>query len=174
MTDALRVFAWRSAGVDMALVFYAGHGLGMNGVHYLVPVDARLEQPTDVRYETVRLDAVLKSMLGAGLRLVILDASFTNPVVGEPPEDEKTRVAYAALGDETLVAFSADVGKVPADGAGRNSPYVAALLAHLEERLEVGMLFRRVREQVLDATDGRQRPRVYHSLLGEHYLGVAP
>ena len=74
------------------------------------------------------------------------------------------------LGDETLVAYAAAAGTTAADGRGRNSPYTAALLSHLETPLEIGLLFRRVRAQVLAATNGGQRPHEYHSLVGEHYL----
>ena len=183
LTEALRVFTRRSAGADVALVFYAGHGMEMDGVNYLLPVDARVERDTDLRYETVTLDDVLASTAGAGLRVVILDACRDNPLARSMTRTVRSRsvsngafgeLDEALLGDETLVAYSAAAGTTADDGAGRNSPYAAALLAHLEERLEVGMLFRRVRERVLNATDGRQRPHEYHSLLGEHYLGVAP
>ena len=183
LTEALRVFTRRSAGADVALVFYAGHGMEMDGVNYLLPVDARVERDTDLRYETVTLDDVLASTAGAGLRVVILDACRDNPLARSMTRTVRSRSVSngsfgelddALLGDETLVAYSAAAGTTADDGAGRNSPYAAALLAHLEERLEVGMLFRRVRERVLNATDGRQRPHEYHSLLGEHYLGVAP
>ena len=74
------------------------------------------------------------------------------------------------LGDETLVAYAAAAGTTAADGRGRNSPYTAALLSHLETPLEIGLLFRRVRAQVPAATNGAQRPHEYHSLVGEHYL----
>ena len=74
------------------------------------------------------------------------------------------------LGDETLVGYAAAAGTTAADGRSRNSPYTAALLSHLETPLEVGLLFRRVRAQVLAATNGAQRPHEYHSLVGEHYL----
>ena len=74
------------------------------------------------------------------------------------------------LGDETLVAYAVAAGTMAADGRGRNSPYTAALLTHMETPLEIGLLFRRVRAQVLEATDGEQRPHEYHSLVREHYL----
>ena len=79
MTEALRVFTRESAGADVSLVFYAGHGLEMDGVNYLVPVDARLERDTDVRFEAVELDDVLAATVGADLRVVILDACRNNP-----------------------------------------------------------------------------------------------
>ena len=74
LNEALRYFTRRSASADVALVFYAGHAMEMDGVNYLLPVDARVERDTDVRYETVTLDDVLASTSGAGLRVVILDA----------------------------------------------------------------------------------------------------
>ena len=80
MSEALRVFTRNSAGADVSLVFYAGHGLEMDGVNYLVPVDARLERDTDVRFEAVMLDDVLASTTGADLRVVILDACRNNPL----------------------------------------------------------------------------------------------
>ena len=78
------------------------------------------------------------------------------------------------LGNETLVAYAAAAGTTAADGTGRNSPYTSALLAYLEEPVELLTLFRRVRAQVLATTNGEQRPHEYQSLLGEHYLGGAP
>ena len=86
LNDALRAFTRESAGVDVSLVFYAGHGLEMDGVNYLVPVDARLERDTDVRYETVELDDVLASTDGAELRVVILDACRNNPLALPVPQ----------------------------------------------------------------------------------------
>ena len=80
LTEALRAFTRRSLGADVALVFYAGHGIEMDRVNYLVPVDARLERDLDLRYEAVTLDDMLASTLGASLRLVILDACRNNPL----------------------------------------------------------------------------------------------
>ena len=179
LNDALRAFTRRSATADVALVFYAGHAMEMDGVNYLLPVDARVERDTDVRYETVTLDDVLASTSGAGLRVVILDACRNNPLARSMQRTVSTRsVSNGSLGDlnedslggETLVAYSAAAGTTADDGEGRNSPYTAALLEHLEEPVEIGLLFRRVREGVLTATSGRQRPHEYQSLLREHYL----
>ena len=80
LTEALRAFTRRSLGADVSLVFYAGHGIEMDGANYLVPVDARIERDVDVRYETVTLEDMLASTLGASLRLVILDACRNNPL----------------------------------------------------------------------------------------------
>ena len=179
LTEALRAFTRQSAGADVSLVFYAGHGIEMDGVNYLVPVDARLERDVDVRFETVTVDDLLVSTSGASLRLVILDACRNNPLARSMQRTAATRTVSGGsfadlnedlLGDETLVAYAAAAGTTAADGRGRNSPYTAALLLHLETPLEIGLLFRRVRAQVLSTTNGAQRPHEYHSLVGEHYL----
>ncbi len=179
MTAALRAFTRRSAGADISLVFYAGHGIEMDGVNYLVPVDARLERDVDVRYETVTLDDLLVSTVGASLRLVILDACRNNSLARSMQRTAASRSVSGGsfgnlnedlLGDETLVAYAAAAGTTAADGRGRNSPYTAALLSHLETPLEILTLFRRVRAQVLSSTNGAQRPHEYQSLVGEHYL----
>ena len=182
MTEALRVFTRESAGADVSLVFYAGHGLEMDGVNYLVPVDARLERDTDVRFEAIELDDVLASTTGADLRVVILDACRNNPLARSMQRTSARRsvsrgsfgdLDETLLGDETLVAYAAAAGTTADDGTGRNSPYTSALLSYLEQPLEIGLLFREVRARVLEATEGRQRPHEYASLLGEHYLRAA-
>ena len=179
LSEALRAFTRRSAGADVSLVFYAGHGIEMDGVNYLVPVDARLERDVDVRFETVTVDDLLVSTTGASLRLLILDACRNNPLARSMQRTAASRTVSGGsfanlnedlLGDETLVAYAAAAGTTAADGRGRNSPYTAALLSHLETPLEIGLLFRRVRAQVLAATNGAQRPHEYHSLVAEHYL----
>ena len=179
LNEALRLFARESARADVSLVFYAGHGIEVDGVNYLVPVDARLERDTDVEYEGLPLDRVLRATTGAGLRVVILDACRNNPLARSMQRTNATRSVSRGsfgelnedlLGDETLVAYAAAAGTTAADGTGRNSPYTAALLEYLEEPLEIGILFREVRARVLEATGGQQRPHEYASLLDEHYL----
>ena len=179
LTAALRAFTRRSTGADVALVFYAGHGMEMDGVNYLLPVDARVVRDTDVRYETLTLEDVLAATTGASLRMVILDACRDNPLARSMQRTVARRsvsrgsfgdLDESLLGDETLVAYAAAAGTTADDGTGRNSPYTAALLEHLEQPLEILTLFRRVRAQVLAATNRRQRPHEYQSLLREHYL----
>ena len=187
LNGALRAFSRRSSGADVSLVFYAGHGMELDGVNHLLPVDARLEHDTDVRYETATLDDVLAATTGATLQVVILDACRDNPLarsiertgaqrsIGRMGRGSFAELNEDLLGNQTLVAYAARAGTTAADGRGRNSPYTAALLEHLEQPLEIGMLFRRVRTSVLEATGGRQEPHDYHSLQGvEHYLSGRP
>ena len=182
MNESLRLFARTSAGADVAVVFYAGHGLEVDGLNYLVPVDARLERDTDVEYEALALDRVLRATSGAALRVVILDACRNNPLARSMQRTGAARsvsrgsfgeLDEALLEEETPVAYAAAAGTTAADGDGRNSPYTAALLTYLEQPLELSAVFRRVRAQVLETTDGEQRPHEYGSLLREHYLGGA-
>ena len=159
LTEALRAFTRRSAGADYAR---SRHRDG-TAFNYLVPVDARLERDVDVRFETVTVDDLLVSTTGASLRLVLLDACRNNPLARSMQRTAATRTVSGGsfadlnenlLGNETLVAYAAAAGTTAADGRGRNSPYTAALLLHLETPLEIGLLFRRVRA----ATNGAQRP----------------
>ena len=182
LAEALRAFTRQSVGADVSLVFYAGHGMEVDGVNYLVPVDARLERDTDVRFETMTLEDVLAATTGASLRVVILDACRNNPLAQSLQRTVTSRSVSkgsfgdlddSLLGEETLVAYAAAAGTTAADGEERNSPYTSALLAHLEQPLELLTLFRRVREQVLVSTKGLQRPHEYHSLVKEYYLSEA-
>ena len=176
----LRDFARRSAGADAALVFYAGYGQEVDGVNYLLPVDAHLERATDIRHEAVTLDDVLAATTGASLRVVILDAARDDPLrrfrrtVTSAPAASALPLA-APLEFETLLAFSVGAGQVASDALGgldtsRNSPFAAALLEYLETPVEVGLLFRQVRARVMQTTNGQQMPQVHMSLLREHYL----
>ena len=125
LNEALRAFTRRSAGADVSLVFCAGHGIEMDGVNYLVPVDARLERDVDVRFETVTLDDLLVSTAGASLRLVILDACRNNPLARSMQRTAATRtVSGGSFGDlnEDLL------GPVAASGPAVDGSTVAARL----------------------------------------------
>ena len=178
----LQAFALAASASEVAVVFYAGHGIEVDQRNFLVPVDARLASDRDVEFETVPLELVSRAVERAsGLRLVILDACRENPFAASMQRAGATRsigrgLARIEPSGETLVAYAAKEGTVASDGDGRNSPYSGALLAHLEEPgLEVGLLFRKVRDTVLASTGGRQEPFVYGSLSSRGaYLGVRP
>ncbi len=156
LTEALRAFTRQSAGEDVSLVFYAGHGIEMDGVNYLVPVDARLERDVDVRFETVTVDDLLVSTSGASLRLVILDACRNNPLARSMQRTAAARTvsggSFADLNEDLPGGRDAGgvCGRAGDDGGrrtGPNSPYTAALLSHLKTPLEIRPLFRRVRRK---------------------------
>ena len=178
----LQEFALAASASEVAVVFYAGHGIEVDQRNFLVPVDARLASDQDVEFEAVPLDLVSRAVERAsGLRLVILDACRENPFAVNMQRAGATRsigrgLARVEPSGETLVAYAAKEGTVASDGSGRNSPYSEALLAHLEEPgLEVGLMFRKVRDAVLASTGGRQQPFVYGSLSSRGvYLAAAP
>ena len=175
-------FTLAASASEVAVVFYAGHGIEVDQRNFLVPVDARLASDQSVEFETVPLDLVQQAVKRAlGLRLVIVDACRDNPFASSMQRAGATRsigrgLARVEPSGDTLVAYAAKEGTVAADGEGRNSPYSAALLANLEEPgLEVGLMFRRVRDAVLAATGGSQEPFVYGSLSSRGvYLAKAP
>ena len=180
--DGLQKFSLAASASEMAVVFYAGHGIEVDKRNFLIPVDARLLSDADVEFEAVPLDLLSRSVERAkGLRLIILDACRDNPFAVQMQRSGATRSIGRGLGGvepsgETLVAYAAKEGTVAADGDGRNSPYTTALLAHLEKPgLELGLMFRKVRDAVLAATGGRQEPFVYGSLSSQGaYLAALP
>ncbi len=172
---ALRDFADRARDADIAVVYYAGHGMEVEGTNYLIPVDAKLERDTDVYDEAVSLDRVLVAIEPAKqLRLVILDACRDNPFV----KSMKRTVASRAIGrglaqvepasPNTLIAYSAKAGSTALDGDSENSPFTIALSKHLTTPgLDVRRAFGFVRDDVLKDTANRQEPFVYGSLGGD-------
>ena len=172
---ALRDFADRARDADIAVVYYAGHGIEVDGANYLIPVDARLERDTDVYDEALSLDRILIAIEPAKkLRLVILDACRDNPF----SRTMKRTVASRAIGQglakveptspNVLIAYSAKAGSTAADGDGQNSPFTSALSHHLTKPgLDVRRAFGFVRDEVLKTTNNRQEPFVYGSLGGE-------
>lgn len=161
----------RVAGSDIAIVYYAGHGIEVDNQNFLIPVDAALKTDGDVEFEAIPLDLVMRAVESAKqLRLVIVDACRNNPFVSSMRRADSSRsigrgLARVEPSGNTLVAFAAKEGTTAADGDDRNSPYAAALLEHIEEPgLEIGLLFRRVRDSVLEATGNAQEPFLYGSL----------
>jgi len=175
---ALREFEREAEQADWAVVYFAGHGIEVGGNNHLVPVDAQLRSDRDVSEEAVPLSRVLDRISGARrLRLVILDACRDNPFVARMQRvasRNMTRglapIEDTQLAAGTMVAFAARAGQIAEDGAGANSPFVQSLLRRLPERgVEINMLFRRVRDDVLTATARRQEPFIYASLPGEEF-----
>jgi uncharacterized caspase-like protein len=171
---ALRDFADRARDADIAVVYYAGHGIEVDGSNYLIPVDAKLERDTDVYDEALSLDRVLIAIEPAKkLRLVILDACRDNPFTAAMKRTSATRsigrgLALVEPEGGTLVAYAAKAGQVAQDGDGENSPFVTALVRRIETPgIEIGKLFRLVRDDVLSATGRQQEPFIYGSLPSE-------
>jgi len=172
---ALRDFADAAQNADIAVVYYAGHGLEVDGTNYLIPVDAKLERDTDVFDEALSLDRLLVAVEPAKqLRLVILDACRDNPFTKTMKRTTASRSIDRGLAKiepsspNTLIAYSAKAGSTAADGDSRNSPFSLALSKHLTTPgLDVRKAFGYVRDDVLKATANHQEPFVYGSLGGD-------
>jgi TPR repeat protein len=171
----VRAFAAKAAGADMAIVYYAGHGIEVGGENYLVPVDARLMRDRDLEYEAVTLASVLDAVSEARrLKLVILDACRDNPLAhkidlraGVTRKVTRGLERIEPAGD-VLVAYAARAGTVAIDGTGKHSPFAEALLKHMPTPgIDVFRLFGRVSAAVLDATGRQQEPWLYGRPGGE-------
>ncbi|WBL76088.1 caspase family protein [Bradyrhizobium xenonodulans] len=175
MRRALRDFGGKAREADVAVVYYAGHGIELDGTNYLIPTDATLETDSDVLDETLPLDRALFAVEPAKqLRLVILDACRDNPFA----KTMKRTVASRAIGrglakveptsPNTMIAFAAKAGSTASDGDARNSPFAAALVERLPmPGLDLRKAFGFVRDDVLKNTGYKQEPYVYGSLGGD-------
>jgi uncharacterized caspase-like protein len=172
---ALRDFAGQAADADVAVLFYAGHGIEVGQVNYLIPVDARLVTDYDVEDETVPLDRVLQAMEPARqLRLVILDACRENPFAKTMKRTVAGRSVGRGLGrvepstSDTLIAFATKPNGIAEDGRGPNSPFTTALVKHLlTPGLDLRIALGRVRDDVLAITASKQEPYVTGSVGGD-------
>ncbi len=175
----LRDFADKVRDADVAVIYFAGYGMEIDGTNYLIPVDAVLERDMDALDEAVSLNRVLTVIEPAKqLRLVILDACRDNPF----NKTMKRAIASRAIGRglakvepvtaNTLIAFAAKAGSTESEGDGRNSPFTSSLVKHLTKPgLDLRKAFGFVRDDVMEATNHRQQPYVYGSLGGDE---VAP
>ncbi|MEJ1931429.1 caspase family protein [Nostoc sp. NIES-2111] len=180
LVRTLQQFQAIADGADWAVIYFAGHGLQVDGANYVVPVDAALRSDRDVDDETVSLDRLLLAIAGARqIRLVILDACRDNPF---QPRMSQAAVRFSGgrglarvePGVATMVAYAARDGQVASDG-GDHSTFVEALLRRIAAPgLEIGQLFRLVRDDVLASTGGQQEPYVYGSLPGRDFFFMPP
>ncbi|HEV7369692.1 caspase family protein, partial [Arenibaculum sp.] len=175
---ALREFGIRAAEADVAVIYYAGHGVQVNGVNYLIPADAHLERERDLVYEALPVSLPLGELAQAReLGILILDACRNNPFV-----DRLSQAAGSALDigaglarvddtpSDTMVAMATRANQVAEDGQGNHSPFTQALLQNLKTPgLELSLFFREVRDSVKQATDNRQEPFIYGSLGAEPF-----
>jgi uncharacterized caspase-like protein len=180
---AIRKFEDTAADSDVAVVYFAGHGIEIHGINYLIPVDAKLASDRDADDEAVTLDRLVESLDGARrLRVVILDACRDNPFVRKMQQQRvgALRGVKPGLGAteptdiNTLIAYAAKAGSEAEDGDGEHSPFAAALMNNLfVPGLDIRLAFGRVRDEVLKQTANRQEPFVYGSLGGGN-IALAP
>jgi formylglycine-generating enzyme required for sulfatase activity len=184
LQTVLREFGYQAEVADVAVVFYAGHGIQVSAENYLLPVDAMLRRERDLIYEAVPLTVVMEEVAQARrLGLVIVDACRDNPLADRLRQALGVRSGLVGTGlarmenvpSDTMVAFSTRPGEIAVDGLGQHSPYTEAFLRHLEEPgLELTLLFRKVRDTVLELTAQRQEPRTYDALGAEPFFFKQP
>jgi Caspase domain/Putative peptidoglycan binding domain len=181
MTEKLLEFGKKAEGADVALFFYAGHGIAINGSNYLLPVDADLKSEMDVKLgAAINVDVTLEqTMADAKVKLVFLDACRDNPFAARIRSAKATRsvnvqsgLAEMKSGEGTLIAFATGPGQTALDGeVGTNSPFTRALLANIATPgVEIQQAMTRVRAQVNDETNKSQLPWGHTNLIGEVYL----
>ena len=179
MEDKIREFGRKLERADLALLFYAGHGMQVAGRNYLVPVDAKLERAGDLSLDTIEVGQILAQMEAEKrVNLVFLDACRDNPLARSFSRSLGTRstsvgsglaAIQSAVG--TLIAYATQPENVALDGDGRNSPFTAALLKHMATpSLEISALMKRVRADVIAATHEKQVPWDHSSLVGDVIL----
>ncbi|WP_339073312.1 SUMF1/EgtB/PvdO family nonheme iron enzyme [Sinorhizobium meliloti] len=183
-TNKVREFGRKAAGADLALLFYAGHGIQVDNENWLLPTDAKLLDRLDLEYEAINADALLRAMENAKGRVLLLDACRDNPFREGFLSKGQTRSLSRGLArvnvenTGTLIAFATSPGAVADDGFSggeANSPFTAALLANMSAPgLEIRQMLTRTRQHVIAATGGRQVPWENSSLVADIYLSGMP
>jgi uncharacterized caspase-like protein len=174
MRRAVTEFGDKAKGADVALIFFAGHAVEADGVHWSILVDGKVESLDDIKAQSVNLDQLLGSAAGSKLALVLIDTARDNPFPNKGVIQPAIRNTQSDVRNG-LVFYSAKAGARPLDGEGRNSPFVVALLKHIETPgLDLPILARRVRDEVMAATQGKQEPFSYGSLPGGDIWLVPP
>ena len=181
MTEKLLEFGKKAEGADLAVFYYAGHGIAVNGTNYLLPVDADLKSEMDVKLgAAINVDLTLEqTMADAKVKLVFLDACRDNPFAAKIRSAKATRsvsvesgLAEMKSGEGTLIAFATGPGQTALDGeAGTNGPFTRALVANIAQPgVEIQQAMTRVRAQVNDETNKNQLPWGHTNLTGAVYL----
>jgi tetratricopeptide (TPR) repeat protein len=181
MQDQLHEFLHKAANASVVLLFYAGHGMQVDGKNYLVPVDAKLAEASDLPFETIEIDKLLDTLGDPShTNIILLDACRDNPLArsfaSRMPATRSAAVAtglapYSAVGTGTLIAYATAPGQTALDGQGKDSPFTTSLLHFLPTPgLEIRQVLTRVRAEVAAATGNRQIPWDNSSLMGDVVL----
>ena len=184
MTERLLEFGKKAQGADVAVFFYAGHGIAIGGTNYLLPVDADIKSEMDVKLgAAINIDLTLdQTMSDAKVKLVFLDACRDNPFAAKIKSNSATRsvsvqsgLAEMKSGEGTLIAFATGPGQTALDGqGGTNSPFTRALIAHITTPgVEIQQAMTEVRAQVNEETNKSQLPWGHTNLIGSVYLNPA-
>src|SRR3984885_7722994 len=183
MTERLLEFGKRAQGADIAVFFYAGHGIAISGTNYLLPIDADIKSEMDVKLgAAINIDLTLDQTMGdAKVKLVFLDACRDNPFAAKIKSNAtrsvsvQTGLAEMKSGEGTLIAFATGPGQTALDGQeGTNSPFTRALIAHITTPgVEIQQAMTEVRAQVNEETNKGQLPWGHTNLIGSVFLNPA-
>ncbi|MCG2628321.1 caspase family protein [Bradyrhizobium sp. WYCCWR 13023] len=185
MTEKLLDFGRKAQGSDVAVFYYAGHGIAVGGTNYLLPVDADIKSEMDVKLgAAINIDLTLDQTMGdAKVKLVFLDACRDNPFAAKIKSNSATRsvnvgsgLAEMKSGEGTLIAFATGPGQTALDGQeGNNSPFTRALIDNITKPgVEIQQAMTSVRAQVNEETHKGQLPWGHTNLIGAVYLNPAP
>lgn len=184
--EAMREFARQLEAAEVALFYFAGHGLQVDGENYFLPIDNVMQDREDLDHalSLTKVQTTLEQSLR--INIILIDACRDNPLAerlnAAPVASRsigRTRggsgLAAVRTGAGTFIVFATDPGKVAYDGKDGHSPFTGSLLRHLPTPdLELTKLIQRVQYDVLSATDGEQRPWALSSLIGDFYFRPRP
>jgi len=178
MREAIREFGSEISEGGVGLFYYSGHGIQVDGVNYLVPIDANIEMKAEVAEECISASAVLRVMEYSNNRInvIILDACRNNPFRSFSRSDEKgiTKMDPPKGAKQgSIVAFATAPGDVASDGEGRNGLYTSKLLKYINTpSLTLEEVFKKVRIDVSTESAGRQIPWENNSLTGDFFFTI--
>lgn len=166
LVTALSQFSKKAANADLTLLFYAGHGVQITGINYMLPVDLNLNDLSQAPLQGISLNEVVDKYLPGKTKLVFLDACRDNPLMQVASRGVSRGLAPINVSEGTLISYATKDGSVAQDGEGANSPFTQALLEHLNDPYDIAVVLRKVRERVMKITGGKQQPWEYGSLTG--------
>ncbi|MBN9254559.1 MULTISPECIES: caspase family protein [unclassified Mesorhizobium] len=178
MDRTVQQFEDAVVGARVALLFYAGHGMQYEGHNYLIPIDAKLETASSINFETISVDQILAAMSDPGrIGIAMLDSCRDNPLARNfsrhLPRAFLVGNGMAATGTDAgglLIAFATAPDQTASDGDGEHSPFTQALLDNMDAKsTEIGLMLKRVRQEVIHLTNNGQQPWESSSI-GEFYL----
>jgi hypothetical protein len=167
LVNAFAQFSRTAASAEITLLFYSGHGVQIYGTNYVLPIDVDQNDIAQATLQGVSLNSVIEQFMPGKTKLVFLDACRDNPLVRTASRGMTKGLAPISVAQGTLIAYSTKDGQVALDGVGqKNSPFTTALLDHLADPIDIAVVLRKVRAQVMQATGGKQEPWEYGSLTG--------
>lgn len=172
MEDAVRNFGKKLRKGGVGLFYYAGHGIQVNGKNYLIPIDAKIESESDVKYESVDAGRILGKMEDAenDVNIVILDACRNNPFSRGFRSNEQG-LAQIDAPKGSLIAYATAPGSIAADGNKSNGTYTAQLIHYMKiPGLTIEQILKKVRIAVANETSNNQIPWESSSLMGDFYF----